>query len=412
MNNTQLIDSFADFKEVKNINRIELMQILEDVLKTVIKREYGDDSNFDIIINADKGDLEIWKNREIVYDEELEFPELQITLTEAKKYEDDFEVGDDYTESVPLKDLGRRNIILIRQLLKEKIKLLYNEDLIKKYQGRIGEIVVGEVYQIRRYEIIVLDDDGNELILPKNHTINNEFFKKGESVKAVVHKVEIEAYSPKIILSRTDSDFLQRLLEQEIPELSDGLIDIVSIEREPGVKAKLIVESIDDRIDPVGACVGMRGSRINPVVRELNNESIDVINYTNNTNLFISRLLSPAKISSIEFDENGEDVKVYMESTEISKAIGKKGVNIRLASKVSGFNIDVYRLDIEQDEEDIELTEFNDEIDEWIIEEFKKVGLDTAKSILNLSLEELTSRTDLEDDTIATVLSILKEEFE
>ncbi|MGC6421546.1 MAG: transcription termination factor NusA [Flavobacteriaceae bacterium] len=409
MENLALIESFSEFKDEKLIDRVTLMVILEEVFRNTLKRKYGNDENFDIIINPDKGDLEIWRNRVVVEDGAVEDPNEEIELSEAKKIEPDFEVGEDVSEEVKLIDLGRRAITSLRQNLVAKIFEHDSTNTFNQFKDRVGEIYTAEVHHIRSREVILLDDDGNEIILPKDRQIPNDFFRKGDNVRGVIDAVELRGNKPRIILSRTSPVFLEKLFEQEIPEVFDGLITIKKAVRIPGEKAKVAVDSYDDRIDPVGACVGMKGSRIHGVVRELGNENIDVINYTNNLQLFITRSLSPAKINSLKIDEDNKRVQVFLDPDEVSKAIGKGGHNIRLAGKLTGFDIDVYR---EGMEEDVELTEFSDEIEEWVIEEFKKVGLDTAKSVLELEIADLIKRTDLEEETINEVLRILKEEFE
>ena len=409
MENLALIESFSEFKDDKLIDRVTLMVILEEVFRNTLKRKYGNDENFDIIINPDKGDLEIWRNRVVVEDGKVEDPNEEIELTEAKKIEPDFEVGEDVSEEVKLIDLGRRSIMSLRQNLVAKIFEHDSTNIFNQFKDRVGEIYTAEVHHIRSREVILLDDEGNELILPKDKQIPNDFFRKGDNVRGVIDAVELRGNKPRIILSRTSPVFLEKLFEQEIPEVFDGLITIKKAVRIPGEKAKVAVDSYDDRIDPVGACVGMKGSRIHGVVRELGNENIDVINYTNNLQLFITRSLSPAKINSLKIDEENKRVQVFLDPDEVSKAIGKGGHNIRLAGKLTGFDIDVYR---EGMEEDVELTEFSDEIEEWVIEEFKKVGLDTAKAVLELEVQDLLKRTDLEEETIKEVVRILKEEFE
>ena len=409
MENLALIESFSEFKDDKLIDRVTLMVILEEVFRNTLKRKYGNDENFDIIINPDKGDLEIWRNRVVVEDGKVEDPNEEIELTEAKKIEPDFEVGEDVSEEVKLIDLGRRSIMSLRQNLVAKIFEHDSTNIFNQFKDRVGEIYTAEVHHIRSREVILLDDEGNELILPKDKQIPNDFFRKGDNVRGVIDAVELRGNKPRIILSRTSPVFLEKLFEQEIPEVFDGLITIKKAVRIPGEKAKVAVDSYDDRIDPVGACVGMKGSRIHGVVRELGNENIDVINYTNNLQLFITRSLSPAKINSLKIDEENKRVQVFLDPDEVSKAIGKGGYNIRLAGKLTGFDIDVYR---EGMEEDVELTEFSDEIEEWVIEEFKKVGLDTAKAVLELEVQDLLKRTDLEEETIKEVVRILKEEFE
>lgn len=409
MENLALIESFSEFKDDKLIDRVTLMVILEEVFRNTLKRKYGSDENFDIIINPDKGDLEIWRNRIVVENGSVEDPNSEIELDEAKKIEPDFEVGEDVSEEVKLADLGRRAITSLRQNLVAKIFEHDSTNIFNQFKDRVGEIYTAEIHHIRSREVILLDDDGNEIILPKDRQIPNDFFRKGDNVRGVIDTVEMRGNKPRIILSRTSPVFLEKLFEQEIPEVFDGLITIKKAVRIPGEKAKVAVDSYDDRIDPVGACVGMKGSRIHGVVRELGNENIDVINYTNNLQLFISRALSPAKVNSLKIDEEEKRVQVFLNPEEVSKAIGRGGHNIRLAGKLTGYEIDVYREGIE---EDVELTEFSDEIDSWVIEEFKKVGLDTAKSILELDVKELIQRTDLEEETISEVIKILKEEFE
>ena len=409
MENLALIESFSEFKDEKLIDRVTLMVILEDVFRNTLKRKFGSDENFDIIINPDKGDLEIWRNRVVVDNGSVEDPNQQIELKDAQKIEPDFEVGEDVSEEVKLVDLGRRAILSLRQNLVSKIFEHDSNNIFKQFKDLEGDLYSAEVHHVRNREVILLDDDGNELILPKDKQIPSDFYRKGDSVRGVIESVELRGNKPRIIFSRTSPVFLEKLFEQEIPEVFDGLITIKKAVRIPGEKAKVSVDSYDDRIDPVGACVGMKGSRIHGIVRELGNENIDIINYTNNLQLYITRSLSPAKINSLKINEEEKRVQVFLDPEEVSKAIGKGGHNIRLAGKLTGFEIDVYR---EGAEEDVELAEFSDEIEPWIIEEFKKVGLDTAKSILELDVEDLTKRTDLEDVTINEVLRILKEEFE
>lgn len=409
MENLALIDSFSEFKDDKLIDRVTLMAILEDVFRNALKKKYGSDDNFDIIINPDKGDLEIWRNRIVVADGEVEEPNQEISLSEARKIEPDFEVGEDVSEEVKLKDLGRRAILALRQNLISKIHEHDNTTIYKQFKDMVGEIYTAEVHHIRHKAVILLDDEGNEIILPKEKQIPSDFFRKGENVRGIIESVELKGNKPAIIMSRTSPVFLEKLFEQEIPEVFDGLISVKKVVRIPGEKAKVAVDSYDDRIDPVGACVGMKGSRIHGIVRELGNENIDVINYTNNVQLFISRALSPARVTSISLNEETKHAEVILKPEEVSKAIGKGGYNIRLAGQLTGYEIDVYREGVE---EDVELTEFSDEIDAWIIEELKKIGLDTAKSVLDQDVNFLVKRTDLEEETILEVRKILKEEFE
>lgn len=418
MENIALIESFSEFKGDKNIDRVTLMAILEDVFRAALKRKFGSDDNFDIIINPDKGDLEIWRNRIVVADGEVEEPNEEIELSEAQKIEPDFEIGEDVSEEVRLVDLGRRAILALRQNLISKIYEHDSTNTFKHFKELEGDIYSAEVHHIRHNAIILLDDDGNEIVLPKSEQIRSDYFRKGESVRGIIKTVELRGNKPVIILSRTAPEFLEKLFEQEIPEVFDGLITIEGVARIPGEKAKVAVDSYDDRIDPVGACVGMKGSRIHGIVRELGNENIDVINFTKNTQLFIARSLSPAKVVSMKIheEEGREDgkkgrVDVFLLPEEVSKAIGKNGVNIRLASQLTGFELDVQREGIEL-EDDVELTEFSDEIEEWVIQEFKNIGLDTARSVLEKDITELVSRTDLEEETILDVQKILKEEFE
>jgi N utilization substance protein A len=411
MNALELIESFSEFKEFKNIDRETMMNILQDVFRSMLKKKYGSDEHIDVIINPDKGDVEIWINREIVPDGEVEDENLEIALSKAIEIEPDFEVGEEVAEEVKLEDFGRRNVLSLRQNLISRILELEKDHIYKKYKERIGEIITGEVYQVWKREILILDDEGNELILPKSEQIPSDYFKKGEAIRAVVARVDLRNNSPIIILSRTAPEFLERLFELEVPEVFDGLITIKKIVREPGERAKVAVESYDDRIDPVGACVGMKGARIHGIVRELKNENIDVINYTNNDKLFITRALSPAKITSIELDEAEGRADVFLKPDQVSLAIGKGGHNIKLAGRLTGFEIDVYREGAE-DIEDVDLDEFTDEIEEWVITELKSIGLDSAQSVLELTKEELMKRTDLEEETIEDVMNILKAEFE
>lgn len=414
MDSAVLIESFAEFARSKNIDRPTIIKVLEDVFRTMIRKKYGTDTNFDVIINPDSGDLEMWRTREIVDDnsEDIWEPD-KIPLTEARKIQDDFEVGEEVAEEVKLEDFGRRMVQTARQTLIQKIKDLEKELLYYKYKDMVGDLLNVEVYQILKNELICLDSEGNELVLPKQEQIFKDKYRKGEPVKVVIHKVELNNGTPRITLSRTSPVFLERLFENEIPEIYDGLIHIRKIVREPGERAKVAVESYDDRIDPVGACVGMKGSRIHTIVRELNNENIDVINYTENLELLIQRALSPAKITSMVIDREAKRVSVYLKPDQVSLAIGKGGQNIKLAGRLVSMEIDVFR-DVEgqEDEEDVDLNEFTDEIDEWMIEEFRKIGLDTAKQVISISKEELIRRTDLEEETVDEILEILRREFE
>lgn len=408
-----MIDTLAEFKELKNIDKDTMISVLEDSFRNVIAKMFGTDENYDVIINPEKGDFEIWRNRTVVADDELEDPNLQLTLTEARKIDADCEVGEEVTDEVHFADFGRRAILNLRQTLASKILELQKDSLYAKYKDKIGTIVAADVYQVWKKEILLLDDEGNELLLPKSEQIPSDFYRKGETVRAVVQKVDNYNNNPKIILSRTDKMFLQRLFELEVPEINDGLILIKAIARIPGERAKVAVESYDDRIDPVGACVGVKGSRIHGIVRELRNENIDVINYTSNTQLFIQRALSPAKISSIRLNEEERKAEVFLKPEEVSLAIGKGGLNIKLASMLTEYTIDVFReLDEAIEDEDIYLDEFRDEIDGWVIDAIKAIGIDTAKAVLNAPREMLIEKTDLEEETVDEVLRILKQEFE
>lgn len=407
-----MVESFSEFKELKSIDRETMMRILEDVFRAMLIKKYGTDENIDIIVNIDKGDLEIWRNRVIVEDSELKDPVLEISYSEAIKIEPDFEVGEEVSEPIYISDFGRREILAIRQNLVSKIQDYEHNVIYKRYKERIGEIITGEVYQVWKREILLLDDAGVELLLPKSEQIPADFYRKGDTVRAVVLKVDVKNNTPVIVLSRTSPIFLERLFEQEVPEIFDGLITIKRIEREPGERAKVAVESYDDRVDPVGACVGMKGSRIHGIVRELRNENIDVINWTTNPELLITRALSPAKISSIKINEEEKTAEVYMRADQVSLAIGKGGYNIKLAGRISGYDIDVYRESTGTDEEDVDLQEFSDEIDQWILDQLNSIGCDTAKDVLAIDPEELANRTDLEEETIAEVRRILQAEFE
>ena len=411
METLNLVETFSEFKEFKNIDRETMMRILEEVFKHMLTKRFGSADNFDIIVNIDKGDLEIWRNRVIVEDGQAEDENTQIAYSDAIKIEPDFEVGEELSEEIKLIDFGRREILAIRQNLISKIQEYEKNNIYLKYKDKIGEIIAGEVYQVWKKEILVLDDEGIELILPKSEQIPTDFYRKGDTIRAVVSKVEMKSNNPVIILSRTSEAFLERLFEAEVPEVFDGLIQIKKIVRVPGERAKIAVESYDDRIDPVGACVGMKGSRIHGIVRELKNENIDVINFTTNPSLYIQRALSPAKVSSIIITEEEKKADVYMKPDQVSLAIGKGGFNIRLAGRLTGYEIDVYR-DTDVDNEDVDLMEFSDEIEQWIIDELKTIGCDTAKSVLDLDVEELVKRTDLEEETIKEVIRILKAEFE
>jgi transcription termination/antitermination protein NusA len=418
MESVNLIESFSEFKDIKNIDRATLMSIIEDVFRSMLVKRYGSDKNFDIIVNPDKGDVEIYKNRSIVDDEfaedSFEYDENKhISLSDARKIEPDFEIGEDVSEKVKLEDFGRRAVLSVRQNLVQKILELEKSEIYNKYKEKIGDVITAEVYQVWKKEILLLDDEGNELLLPKTEQIPSDFFKKGDTVKAVVSKVELKNGTPQIIVSRTSPVFLERLFETEVPEIFDGLITIKKIVREPGERAKVAVESYDDRIDPVGACVGMKGSRIHGIVRELKNENIDVINFTNNPQLLIQRSLSPAKITTIKIDDESKRAEVFLKPDQISLAIGKGGFNIKLAGKLTGYEIDVFRdSDLDVETEDVDLEEFSDEIDAAIIEKLKSIGCDTAKAVLDLTEEELVRRTELDEETIRGVRTVLKAEFE
>jgi N utilization substance protein A len=413
MASINVVDAFQDFKEAENLDRPTLMKVVEDVFKTLLRKKYGSDDNFDVIVNSEKGDLEIIRRRMIVDDGEVIDPLAEVAYTQAIKIEPDFEVGEELYEEMDMLDFGRRAILAAKQTLASRIGDLKKTELIKKYNERVGEIISAEVYQVWKKEVLLLDEEGNELILPKSEQIPQDYFKKGENARAVIERVDLKNNNPVIILSRTSPLFLAKLLEIEVPEIMDGLISIKKIVRDPGERAKVAVESYDDRIDPVGACVGMKGSRIHGIVRELKNENIDIINYTTNNQLLIQRSLTPAKISYMKIDEDKKQVDAYLEQDQVSLAIGRRGVNIKLACELTGYEIDVFRKDEEVSNEfDIDLDEFSDEIEMWIIDEFKRVGCDTAKSVLSLTAEELERRTDLEKETINDVLRIVREEFE
>ena len=409
MDNLNLISNFAEFKELKNIDKSTMIGVLEDVFRHALQKQYETDENFDVIINPEKGDLEIWRNRTVVADGEVENPNAQIAVSEVKAIDPTYEVGDEYADEIKLSSFGRRTVLSLRQNLASRILDLEKASLYEKYSQQVGEIITGEVYQVWKREVLILDEDENELILPKAEQIPNDFYRKGDTIKAIVKAVEMNNNQPRIILSRTANQFLERLFEQEVPEIADGLITIKKIARIPGERAKVAVESYDERIDPVGACVGMKGSRIYGIVKELRNEKIDVVNYTTNTQLMIQRSLNPAKISSITIDEEKQTASVYLKPDQVSLAIGKGGLNIRLSKMLTGYDIDVYR---EVEEEDVDLNEFKDEIDAWIIDALKAVGCDTAKSVLELSVEEIASRADLEMEQAQKVVEILKAEFE
>jgi N utilization substance protein A len=413
MASINLIEAFQEFKDAESIDRPTMMKVVEDVFKTLLRKKYGSDENFDVIVNAEKGDLEIIRRRQIRDDDDVDNPLEEVSYSEAIKIQPDYEVGEDLLEEVDILDFGRRAILAAKQTLASRINDLKKNALVKKYSDRIGEIINAEIYQVWKKEVLLLDEEGNELILPKSEQIPQDFFKKGENIRSVIARVDMKNNSPVIILSRTSPLFLAKLLEIEVPEIFDGLITIKKIVREPGERAKVAVESFDDRIDPVGACVGMKGSRIHGIVRELKNENIDVINFTTNTQLLIQRSLTPSKISYMNIDAEKMHVDVYLKADQVSLAIGRRGVNIKLASELTGYELDVYREDEEiVDEFDIDLEEFSDEIETWIIDEFKRVGCDTARSVLNLGAEELEKRTDLEKETIADVRRILQEEFD
>lgn len=407
-----MVDTFSEFKELKNIDRTTMISVLEESFRNVLAKMFGTDENFDVIVNPDKGDFEIWRNREVVEDRQVSDPNLQISLSEAKKIDNDYEVGEEVTDEVIFEKFGRRAILNLRQTLASKILELQKDAIYNKYKDRIGQIVSAEVYQIWKKEMLLIDDEGNELLLPKTEQIPSDFYRKGETARAVVARVDNKNNNPKIIISRTSEEFLKRLFELEVPEIHDGLITIRKVARIPGERAKIAVESYDDRIDPVGACVGVKGARIHGIVRELRNENIDVINYTANTSLFIQRSLSPAKISSIRLNEEEKKAEVFLKPEEVSLAIGKGGLNIKLACMLTGYTIDVYRDIDETEEEDIYLDEFKDEIDGWVIEALKAIGCATAKSVLAMSREELIEKADLEENTVDEIINILKAEFE
>lgn len=411
MENSGLVESFSEFQELKDIDRVTLMAILEDVFRNALKKKYGDDDNFDIIVNPDKGDFQVFRNRVVVEDGEVEDENYEISLSDARKIEADFEVGEDVSQEVKLEGIGRRAVLALRQYLNSKVTEHDNATLYKQFKEVIGEIYSAEVHHIRPKVVILMDDDGNEIVLPKDKQIPSDFFRKGDTVKGIIEAVELKGSKPQIIMSRVSQKFMERLLEQEIPEIAEDKISVRKVVRIPGEKAKIAVEGSDDRIDPVGACVGMKGSRIHGIVRELGNENIDVIHYTTNVELFIKRALAPAKVNKVVIDEEAKRADVYLNLEEVSRAIGKGGQNIKLAGMLTGYEIDVMR-ELNPEDDDVELREFSDEIDAWVIEELAKIGLDTAKSVLNLSIDELIRRTDLEEETIQEVLSILKQEFE
>ena len=408
-----LVESFAEFKAGKNIDRPTMVRVLEDVFRTLIKKKYGSDDNFDVIVNTQNGDLEMWRVREIVPDGEVTDEMSQISVSEALSIDEDYEVGEECYEQLGLEDFGRRAILAARQTLISRIMELEKDEIFKRYSDRVGEIVLGEVAQVLKREFLIIDDaTGSELILPRTEMIKGDFLRKGDMVKGVIKRVDMKNNNPMVIMSRTDSRFLEKLMEQEVPEIEDGLITIKKIVRIPGERAKVAVESYDDRIDPVGACVGMKGSRIHGIVRELKNENIDIVNFTNNLTLFIQRALTPAKVSNIDLDTEKSTAAVFLKPDQVSLAIGKGGSNIKLASRLTGFEIDVYREDDEPGLEDVDLDEFSDEIEEWVIDALKGIGCDTARSVLDLSKEELLRRTDLEEETIDDVLKVLESEFE
>ena len=407
-----MIDTFSEFKELKNIDRSTLISVLEESFRNVIAKLFGTDKNYNVIVNPDKGDFEIWRTRTVVADDKVKNPSMQVSLSEARKIDEDYEIDEEVTDAVDFLSFGRRAILTLRQTLASKILDLQKDSIYKQYSSKVGQIVTGEVYQVWKKELLILDDDDTEMVLPKTEHIPNDFYRKGDTVKAVIASVENRSGTPKIVLSRTSPMFLQRLFEQEVPEINDGLIIIKKIARIPGERAKVAVESYDDRIDPVGACVGMKGSRIHGIVRELKNENIDVISYTTNTSLFITRALSPAKVSSIRLNEEGKRAEVFLKPEEVSLAIGKGGANIKLAGMLTDYTIDVFRDVDDEDDEDIYLDEFSDEIDTWVIDTLKSIGCNTAKNVLAMSREELIAQTDLEEETIDEVLNIIKAEFE
>jgi transcription termination/antitermination protein NusA len=408
-----LVDSFGEFKEGKNIDRAALLRVLEDVFRTLIKKKYGTDENFDVIVNAQRGDLELWRVREVVPDGEVTDERAQVSASEAKAIDVDYGIGDECYEQLTLEEFGRRAIQAARQTLISRIMDLEKDDIFKKYSERVGDLVVGEVSQVLKKEILVLDDNtGNEVVLPRTEMIRGDFYRKGDAVKGIISKVEMKNSTPVIVMSRTDEKFLEKLLEQEVPEIEDGVITIKKIVRLPGERAKIAVESYDDRIDPVGACVGMKGSRIHGIVRELRNENIDVINFTTNMQLYIQRALTPAKVSSVEIDSNTMRASVTLKSEQVSLAIGKSGTNIKLASKLTGFEIDVFREDEEVEVDDVDLDEFRDELEGWVVDVLKRIGCDTARDVLNLKAEEIIRRSDLEEETVHEIIRILSAEFE